>query len=414
MAGRATTPWVRGETVLERDDASPAELGARDEIGEDRIGPYLLFDDGEPSLPALDDVPDDAVEVPRRARSLDLEKLLEILRSGTCEGAAELEGAALWWLAVRPSLFPITALAVATGALAAAGTGPVGAAEVVLSALALLGAIAAHAGYNLVRDVVAARGDETVRRAGIAASLAPLAGTRAAARPSAWPVAGGRLARGHVLAGAAVACLLALVVLAALASVSGPGVAWIAAAGAVLALATLVPALGRSGLADLAAALAWGPVAVVGAALAVRGEATAAVWLGSVPWAALAGTALIGRRLDASAGEAVAAMRAGDAGASSGSGNERLRDAAVKLAQLFFLVVGGLVVAGAIGAWALLVLLALPRFRRLAVAYAPQATAAAAPPGAAKPAYGAVATSLVRTAGALLVVGLAASLVAAR
>src|SRR5262245_51379449 len=70
---------------------------------------------------------------------------LELLRTCDCEGSAQLTGAALWWMAVRPCVFPMTIIAVLIGILLAATTGPFGLPQAGLALLVLIGSIAAHA-----------------------------------------------------------------------------------------------------------------------------------------------------------------------------------------------------------------------------------------------------------------------------
>ena len=44
---------------------------------------------------------------------------LELLRTCDCEGSESLRGAAMWWMGVRPCVFPMTAIALLIGILLA-------------------------------------------------------------------------------------------------------------------------------------------------------------------------------------------------------------------------------------------------------------------------------------------------------
>jgi 1,4-dihydroxy-2-naphthoate octaprenyltransferase len=327
---------------------------------------------------------------PRRtARSL-----LAALRAGASEGVEQLDGAGLWWLALRPATFALSAISVAIGALVVAGAGGLGAAEAGAVTAVLIGVLAAHGGRNLL-DHWSELGREGAgdRHPGGAADSP----SRDAAR-----VAAMRLGRRSVLLGAALAYAAGAAVLLLLVRVSGPGVAWFGAAGLALSLVDVLPplALKRRGAGALAGAIAWGPLIVAGAAFAVRGEAPAAAWLASVAFALPVGAALLAERLDARAGQAE--REAQDAR----PGDDRGRDMVVKLAQLALMWIGALVVAGTVTPWALLALLGLPRLRRLAVAYAPRSDGRGRQIRAgARDAV--VAMRFARTTGALFALGLA-------
>ena len=323
---------------------------------------------------------------------------LELLRTCDCEGSEGLTGAALWWMAVRPCVFPMTAIAVLIGILLAAAAGPFGIAQVMRAVLVLIGSLAAHAGNNLLNDYIDVR--EGVDRQGyFRTEYAP------------HPILSGQLTANQVLRGAALLHVLDVLILAVLVAAVGWGVAGFALAGLFLSVAYVAPPLSfkRRGLGELTAAVVWGPLMIVGAYYALRGAAPAATWLVSLPYGFLVGAVLVGKHLDklpqdAEKGIGTLPVRLGA---------ESARRLVVWLAHLFLIAVAALVMAGLTGPWVLLSLLALPRLRLLHIAYANEKPPT---PPANYPVwplwYVAFAMTFIRTAGGLFVLGLIINLVA--
>ena len=322
---------------------------------------------------------------------------LALLQTCDCEGSDRLTGAALWWMAVRPCVFPMTAIAVLIGLLLAAADGPFGLARAGLGALVLVGAIAAHAGNNLLNDYIDVR--EGIDREGyFRTEYAP------------HPILSGQLTANQVLLGAALVHAVDVVVLAILIAVVGWGVAGFALAGLFLSIAYVAPPFSfkRRGLGELTAAVVWGPLMIVGAYYALRGHAPASVWLQSVPYGILVGAVLVGKHLDklpqdGPKGVGTLPVRLGA---------EPSRRLVVWLVHLFLLSVAALVISRTTGPWVLLSLLALPRLRYLHVAYANERPAEAPQGYPVWPLwYVAFAMTFVRTAGGFFVLGLILNLV---
>jgi 1,4-dihydroxy-2-naphthoate polyprenyltransferase len=317
---------------------------------------------------------------------------VELLRTCDCEGSDALTGSALWWMAVRPCVFPMTAIAVLIGILLAAAAGPFGVAQSALAVLVLVGALAAHAGNNLLNDYIDVR--EGIDRQGyFRTEYAP------------HPILSGQLTENQVLFGAALMHTLDLIILAVLVAVVGWGMVGFALAGLFLSIAYVAPPLSfkRRGLGELTAAVVWGPLMIVGAYYALRGAAPAAAWLVSLPYGILVGAVLVGKHLDklpqdAEKGVGTLPVRLGA---------ERSRRLVVWLAHLFLVAVAALVIIGVTGPWVLLALLALPRLRLLHIAYANEKPAL---PPEGYPVwplwYVAFAMTFIRTAGGFFVLGL--------
>ena len=271
---------------------------------------------------------------------------LALLQTCDCEGADRLTGATLWWMAVRPCVFPMSLMSVLIGVLLAVPAGPFGWREAALTLLVVIGAVAAHAGNNLLNDYIDVQ--EGIDREGyFRTEYAP------------HPILSGQLSARQVLAGAAVVHAVDAVVLALLVWAAGWGVAWFALAGLFLSIAYVLPPFSfkRRGLGELTAAVVWGPLMIVGAYYALRSAAPASVWLLSLPYGILVGAVLV--------------------------------------------------ITGATGPWVLLALLALPRLRLLHVVYANERPAQ---PPEGYPVwplwYVAFAMIFIRTAGGWFVLGL--------
>ena len=179
---------------------------------------------------------------------------VDLLRTCDCAGSDRLTGAALWWMAVRPCVFPMTAIAVLIGVLLAMRDGAVDGGAAARAALVLLGALAAHAGNNLLNDYIDVA--EGVDRAG---------SFRGAYAPH--PILSGQLTPRQVLIGTGVLHAIDLIVLALLVAAVGWGVAAFALVGLGLSVAYVAPPLSfkRRGLGELTAAVVWGPLMVASA-----------------------------------------------------------------------------------------------------------------------------------------------------
>ncbi len=321
---------------------------------------------------------------------------LALLQTCDCEGSDRLTGATLWWMAVRPCVFPMSVISVLIGVLLAGAAGPFGLREVALTVLLVIGAMAAHAGNNLLNDYIDVV--EGIDREGyFRTEYAP------------HPILSGQLTQNQVLAGAAVVHAIDAVILAVLVWTSGWGIAAFALAGLFLSIAYVLPPFSfkRRGLGELTAAVVWGPLMTVGAYWALRGEAPAAAWLLSLPYGILVGAVLVGKHLDklpqdGPKGVGTLPVRLGA---------ERSRQLVVHLAHLFLISLAALVISGATGPWVLLALLALPRLRYLHVVYANERPAQ---PPAGYPVwplwYVAFAMTFIRTAGGWFVLGLVLNL----
>jgi 1,4-dihydroxy-2-naphthoate octaprenyltransferase len=327
-----------------------AELEA-EPAGDERVGPYLLYDDErEVEIVSERDLSTSRPGAPRQSLRATAALALDLLR--TCvhdDVAAPRRAVPAWWTALRPATLPLTAASLAIGLLLAVAGGSPSADGIArsalsivgLSALALVGALALHAGVDFAHGWL---------------------GTRRAA---------------------------------------GEGTAAESDAGSA---AHPLPAFlhRRRGIGELAAALVWGPLLVVAAYWALAGDAPAWVWLASLPFGLVVGAVAIAGNVDE--------MRA-DPEAAAGTlpariGIARAAHLAVVSNEMAIIGLALLVLAGLVGPWALLVLLAQPRLRRFAVAAAANPTSSS--PTAEPPTrLAALQMRVARAAAGLLVLGLA-------
>ncbi|MGH7789923.1 MAG: prenyltransferase [Candidatus Binatia bacterium] len=339
----------------------------------------------------------DSIAQPQAAAGRRQNAYLELLRTCDCEGSDRLTGAALWWMAVRPCVFPMSAIAVLIGILLAAGHGPFGATQIGISVLLLIGALAAHAGNNLLNDYIDVH--EGIDREGyFRTEYAP------------HPILSGQLTKNQVLFGAALVHGIDLVILVVLVGAVGWGMAAFALSGLLLSIAYVAPPFSfkRRGLGEITAAVVWGPLMIVGAYFALRGAAPWTVWVMSLPYGILVGAVLVGKHIDKlpqdrEKGVGTLPVRLGA---------ERSRQLVVWLVHLFVIAVAALVVSGATGPWVLLTLLALPRLRLLHLVYANEKPAQPPPNYPVWPLwYVAFAMTFVRTAGGFFVLGMIVNLI---
>jgi len=332
------------------------------------------------------------ITVERAAIARPSNPYLALLQTCDCEGSDRLTGAALWWMAVRPCVFPMSAIAVLIGILLAAADGPFGLTQAALGFVVLIGAVAAHAGNNLLNDYIDVH--EGIDQEGyFRTEYAP------------HPILSGQLSANQVLLGAAVVHAIDLIVLGILVAAVGWGIVGYALAGLFLSIAYVAPPFSfkRRGLGELTAAVVWGPLMIVGAYYALRGHAPLAVWLQSIPYGILVGAVLVGKHLDklpqdGPKGVGTLPVRLGA---------ERSRTLVVWLTHLFLIAVAALVISGATGPWVLLSLLSLPRLRYLHIAYANERPTQPPPGYPVWPLwYVAFAMTFIRTAGGFFVLGL--------
>ncbi len=314
---------------------------------------------------------------------------LEVFRTCNLSPDRKMDEISRWLIITRACVFNITLFAWLIGALLAAAKGPVAWAPAVV---ALVGLIVAHAANNMINDYFDLS-------SGVDSAEYP----RALYAPH--PVLGGLVSsrglRNAILASNAID----LAVLAYLTSVVGWGVVGFALAGLFVSVFYVAPPLKlkHRGLGELGVFLVWGPLMVGGTYLVAAGSFSSAAVVSSLPYAFLIMTALLGKHIDKLPYDEARGIRT----LPVVLGAERSMRLVRWLLVGFYALTAALVLTGAMGPWALLIFLSVPRLRRTLRTYS-EPRPAEPPPG--YPLwplwYVAWAFYLTRLAGALLVAGL--------
>jgi 1,4-dihydroxy-2-naphthoate octaprenyltransferase len=295
-----------------------------------------------------------------------------------------------WLILTRAAVFPMTLTSGLIGGLLAWGHPRSSWGYFTLS---LLGLLAAHACNNLMNDYFDLAG-------GVDEADSP----RALYAPH--PVLAGWVTKGGLLRAIVVFNALGALVLVYLFTVRGWPVAAFAAAGLFVSVFYVAPPLRlkHRGLGEAGVFVVWGPLMICGTYYVMTGELGGWVWATSLPYAILVTSVLVGKHIDKLEHD----LRKGIRTLPVMLGESRALRLNRWLMVSFYVVVCGLVLARALGPWALLVLASLPLLRRVLKVYREPRPAA---PPAGYPVwplwYVSAAFVLTRRAGALFVLGLA-------
>jgi 1,4-dihydroxy-2-naphthoate octaprenyltransferase len=314
----------------------------------------------------------------------------EILRTQNLPADRAMDAVSRWLLITRASVFPMTIVSGAIGGLFAAREPG---AHWGYFALCLLGLVLAHAANNMINDYFDLEGgvdtEDYVR-----AQYAP------------HPVLSGLISKTGLLLAIALVNLLDLGILLYLTDERGWPVALFALLGLFVSVFYVAPPLQlkHRGLGEPGVLLVWGPLMVGGTYYVTTGSFAPWVLVASLPYAMLVAAVLMGKHIDKL-----------DADAAKGIhtlpvilGREKATFLTQELLVGFFVFVVCLVLVGTLGAWTLLVGLAVPRLLQVLEIYSK-------PPPAQAPRgyplwplwYVAWSFLVTRRAGGLLVLGLA-------
>ena len=317
----------------------------------------------------------------------------EVLRTQNLSTGRRMDLVSRWLLITRASVFPMTLTSAAIGGLLVAAGPTPAQASWLLFAEAIVGLVLAHAANNMINDWFDLRGG--VDSAGyVRTEYAP------------HPILSGLISERGLLAAIVAVNLVDLAILVHLASARGWPVVAFALAGLFVSVFYVAPPLKlkHRGLGEPGVFVVWGPLMIAGTYYVSAGALPARIWAASLPYAILVTTVLFGKHIDKLPADAAKGIRT----LPVILGEARARRAAQALMLSFFAAVAALVAAGIYGVWTLAVFAALPRaVRVMRVFGAPRPSAA--PEG--YPIwplwYVAWAFVLTRTAGVLLVAGLA-------
>ncbi len=295
-----------------------------------------------------------------------------------------------WIVVTRAAVLPMTLVSGLVAALLAIGEPGL---DWRWLALAVLGIVLAHIANNLMNDLYDAR-----------------AGSDTAAYPRALyaphPVLSGLVSRRTLLTAIVLVNLADLAILLVLTLARGWPVVAFALAGFVLSVAYTAPPLRlkKRGLGEPDVLVVWGPLMVGGTYYAATGSITWPVLLASLPYGLLCTTVLMGKHIDKIPYDAPLGIRT----LPVILGERRARTVTLALMLAFYVLVALCVLVGAMPWPALLVLLALPRLRKVWPRFRRPPPDEPPPDFPVWPLwYAALAWVHVRQAGTLLVLGLA-------
>ena len=287
---------------------------------------------------------------------------LEIYRTCNLRADRPMDSISKWLIIVRCCVFPMTMISAAIGGLLAASVGRF---EPLPFALAAVGLLLAHAANNMINDYFDLEtGLDTAEYA--RAQYAP------------HPVLSGMVTREQLRRAILLVNALDGLIALALTAMRGWPILAFALAGLFISVFYVAPPLRlkRIGLGELGVFLVWGPLMIGGTFYATTGTLPGWVWLASIPYALLVSTVLIGKHIDKL--EQDRARGIYTLPVLLGERMARALNAGLMVA--FYVVVGGLALAGVLGPWVWLTALGLPRLVDVLRTYA-RPRPAEPPPG---------------------------------
>ncbi len=315
---------------------------------------------------------------------------VEVVSTCNLSPGRKMDPVSRWLLITRACVFPMTLLSALMGALLAAADGPVA-----WGALALcgIGLLVAHAANNMINDYF-----DTL--SGLDSSEYP----RAQYAPH--PLLDGLVTKAGLRRAIYAANAVDLAILIGLVALRGPAVIAFALAGLFISVFYVAPPvrLKHRGLGEIGVLLVWGPLMIAGTYLVAAGTLPPKAWLGSIPYALLVMTVLIGKHVDKHDDDAPRGIRTLPVilGPRVSIGLNRA------LMIGFYAAVLALVAAGVLGPWCLLVFLSVPRLIRVLRIYSRPRPETPPPNYPLWPLwYVSAAMYLNRLTGALLVLGMA-------
>jgi len=275
----------------------------------------------------------------------------EILRTQNLAADRAMDAVSRWLLITRASVFPMTVLSAVIGGLFAARAPD---AHWGYFALCLVGLVAAHAANNMINDYFDLEGGVD-NESYVRAQYAP------------HPVLSGLISKTGLLIAIALVNLLDLGLLLYLTEHRGWPVALFALIGLFVSVGYVAPPfkLKHRGLGEPGVLLVWGPLMIGGTYYVTTGSFAPWVLVASLPYAMLVTAVLMGKhidKLDADAAKGIHTLPVM-------LGRERATFLTQELLVGFFVFVVLLVLVGTLGAWTLLVVLALPRLWKVLGVY---------------------------------------------
>lgn len=271
------------------------------------------------------------------------ENWVRILQTQNLPADRDADLVSRWLLITRASVLSMTGVSALSGGLLAAGQAD---ANWGLFAISTIGLLASHAANNMINDYF-----------DVAAGVDTGGYVRVQYAPH--PILSGLISKEGLLVAIALLNLLDLVILAYIAQARGFAVVAVALAGLFISVFYVAPPLRlkHRGLGEPCVALVWGPLMIGGTYFVTTGEMPLWVLPASVPYALLVTSVLFGKHVDKLAADTAKGIRT----LPVIMGAARALAATRVMMVAFYFAIGGLVAAGVLGVWGLVVLVGVPR-----------------------------------------------------
>jgi 1,4-dihydroxy-2-naphthoate octaprenyltransferase len=271
------------------------------------------------------------------------ENWVRILQTQNLPAGRDADLVSRWLLITRASVLSMTGVSALVGGLLCAGDAD---SNWRLFAISTIGLLVAHAANNMINDyfdVVA--GVDTV--AYVRAQYAP------------HPILSGLISREGLLTAIVFLNVVDVLILAYVAESRGLAAVAFALAGLFISVFYVAPPLRlkHRGLGEPCVAVVWGPLMIGGTYFVTTGRFPFWVLLASLPYALLVTTVLFGKHIDKIAADSAKGIRT----LPVILGQTRALAATRLMMVAFYFAIVGLIAAGTLGVWGVVVVLALPR-----------------------------------------------------
>lgn len=271
------------------------------------------------------------------------ENWVRILQTQNLPADRDADFVSRWLLITRASVLSMTGVSALSGGLLSAGHAD---ANWGLFAMSTIGLLVAHAANNMINDYFdVAEGVDTAGY--VRVQYAP------------HPILSGLISKEGLLAAIALLNALDLLILAYIAQARGVAAVAFALAGLFISVFYVAPPLSlkHRGLGEPCVAVVWGPLMIGGTYFVTTGELPLWVLPASVPYALLVTSVLFGKHVDKIAADTAKGIRTLPVIV----GEARALAVTRVMMVAFYFAIGGLVTAGVLGIWSLVVLVGLPR-----------------------------------------------------
>ncbi|MET1231263.1 MAG: prenyltransferase [Candidatus Limnocylindrales bacterium] len=292
----------------------------------------------------------------------------ETFETANPPSSGRMDAVGKWLVITRAAVFPMTLWSGLIGVLLAVGVAnTVGGVTVnyLYATIAVVGLVIAHAANNMINDYFDSSGGPDTEGY-VRALYAP------------HPILSGWVTRAQLRTAILLTTLVDGLIMLYLAAMVGPLIIAFALAGLFVSVFYVAPPIRLKwhGLGEPGVFLVWGPLMIGGTYLAATGTIPAWVLVFSLPYALIVTAVLFGKHIDKLVPDAALGIRT----LPVILGEARARVVGQWLMILFYPLVLLAVLAGWVGPWVLLIVLALPRLQGVLKVFG-QPKPAGPPPG---------------------------------